>query len=422
MKLIVAIAMILSAPMVFAQQTVQQKAQSSEDSQGFARIWAYKNFGPAFYVPSMNYPVMAPSFSYQPLNQHAIPLKDIKKANAGSDQSNWTPIPFKGKGVYYRAEYHIKDIADMDVNQMLDDSIEMYKTQLKNGPWNVTKAERAEMVNLAKIQMVVFPMDQFQIKYYPGWFLLMHEGGSMTKGALGAARGGVRWKADYFRVAQSDMPNLAGILKGAFDNIDTFRGGRPAGSIVDGVTVDVPTDYVQTVAVYDDGTLLIGPYGSLPNKARIKWLRQNELPILLNGEVNAGGAYPAGWNRYADHILRTYLFMSRDGKHVGYAWVNYAHPSFVAKVLQKIGFTDVMHLDIHPAVASGLATPSNDPNPIPFFQKGGSYPFIPIEADVLSWAARVAGEAAKGNPIQWNYLQAVTTGSSSDFFGVFLKQ
>ena len=414
------VAALLSLPMAFGQNTIQEKAKSSEDGQSFARLWAYKNFGPPFYIPSMNYPVLAPNFNYQPLNQHAIPLKSGVKANVGSDKSNWTAVPFQGRAVYYRAEYHIKDIADMDMNKMLDESLEFYKNNPKSGPWKVSADERKDMVNLAKIQMVVFPMDQFRIKYYPGWILLMNEDGSMTKGKLDAARAGLKMKNDYWKVDQKEWGNLAGILKGAFDNIDTYRGGRPAGSIVDGVVVDAPTDYVQTVAVYNDGTLLIGPYGSLPNKSSIQFLRQNELPVLLNGEVHNGGAYPAGWNRYADHILRTYLFMSRDGKHVGYAWVNYAHPSFVAKALQKMGFSDVMHLDIHPAIASGLATPSNNLAPVSFFQKGGSYPFIPLEADVLGWVERNVGAAAKGNPIQWPYLTS-GTGSSSDFFGVFLK-
>lgn len=419
MKSIVAISMILSMPLAFAQnkETIQEKADLQDGRLSMDRRWAHLEFGPEFYIPSMNYPVLTPNFPYQPLRDFAIPLKQSAKPNVGADSTNWTPVPFKGKAVYYRAEYHMKDISDIDVKKMIEETSDYYRAN-GIGTWQLVPAERNEMMRLAKIQMVVFPMEQFQIKYYPGWILFWHENGSMLKPRLQAPRGS--YKPEYAKVQSQDIPNLAGILKGAFDNEDTRRGGRVAGTIVDGAVIDAPIGYLQSIAVYADGKFLIGPYDSLPNKAGIKWLRQNELPILLNGELSRG-AYPTGWNGYGDHMLRTYIFISRDAKFVGYAWTNYAHPSFTAKLLQKLGMSEMMQLDIHPAIGGALATPSNDANQVPFFLKDGSYPFIPLEADVRGWLKNNLGQwANKNNPIQWPY-QTTEKMSTSDFFGVFLK-
>ena len=405
----------LSAAFAQTQSPVQEKADLQDGQLGIHRVWAHLEYCPQYYIPSMNYPVLAPSFPYQPLQDFAITLKSAAKPNAGADATNWTPVPFKGKAVYYRAEYHMKDFADVDVKQMLDDSIEHYRKN-KIGPWDVVPAQRNEMIRSAKIHLAVFPMEQFRIKYYPGWVVFWHENGSLLKGRLEAPRS--PYKNDYARVHESDLPNLAGILKGAFDNEDTRRGDRVAGTIADGVVIDQPIEYLQTIAVYSDGKFVIGPYKDLPNKSDIKWLRQNELPILLRGEVSRG-AYPIGWNGYGDHMLRTYIFMSRDGKYVGYAWTNYAHPSFTAKVIQKLGFSEMMQLDIHPAIAAGLAMPSNNANIAPFF-KGGSYPFIPLEADVHGWLKRSVGQLANDKPIQWPY-QTAEKFSTSDVFCVIAK-
>lgn len=403
-------------------QTPQDEKANSADKKDWLRIIGYKNFGPRYYMASLKYPYLAPNFSYKPLTEFAIPLKQNAKPNEGADQSNWVALPVKGKAVYYRAEYHFREIEGMDVQKMFFEARDHYEsTPSKKAHWDATVADKNSMVQFGKIQMVVFPAEQFRFKYYPGYFLLWKPNGMMNSPEnLSAPRGGVQWKPEYNQVMPNEIPNLAGLLKGTYDNSDTIREGKLAGLIVDGKVVDQPLDYVQSVAIYKDGTLHIGPYSKL-DRSQIQFLRQNELPMMVNGEINLAGSYLINFNRYADHILRTYLFASKDGKYIGYAWVNFAHPMFVSRLLQKLGFGELMALDIHSAVGAGLAMPSNNPA-ASFGAQGGSYAFIPLEQDVLTSTQQAIGqEANQDRPMQWGYQWPQIGMQNHDFFGVFVK-
>lgn len=387
------------------------------------KVIPYRAFGPLFYRKDFAYPVGAPWFSYFHLTDHAIALKPGVAANSGADESGWVPVPVKDGAVYYRAEYHLKDLADVSIDEYIADAAAVYRdskaTKRVRTDWSPSASQQQAFREKSKMQVVVYPTEQFSARYYPGSYLLRFELGSMTKSPLGSTRGGIAWKNTYGKTGK-DAGDLAGVFKGTFDNIDCVRDGHLPGLIVDGKTVDAPLANLATLAVYEDGSFKMGPYTKLPS-AGIRMLRQNEFPLLDGGELNIPGAYPVRWNRFEDDIMRSYMFMSADGKYIGYVWTNFTHPSFIAKVMKKLKFSDMMLMDIHPALGAAVRKPSaRGQQPAEFFS-GGSYPLVPMENDVINWAARTLGAAARGGTrIQWNY-NISRDGSPNDFVAIYAK-
>jgi hypothetical protein len=387
------------------------------------KVIPYRAFGPLFYEKNLKYPVSAPWFSYEHLTQHKIALKSSAAANEGADESGWVPVPVKDGSVYYRAEYHLKDLADFDMAALIGETMNTYaelkRTGKRRSDWRPTAEQQNEFKSKSKMQVVVYPTAQFQAQFFPGTTILTHEIGSMTKGPIAGTRGNIKLKSSYSKVPK-ELGQVAGVFKGTFDNVDCVRGGRLPGLIVDGQTVDAPLDELATFATYTDGTTKIAAYSKLP-KAGVVMLRQNEYPTLEDGQLTTSGSYPAGWNRFEDDIMRSYMFMSADGKYIGYVFTNFTHPSFIAKVIQKLNFSDMMILDIHPAIGAGAAKPAVRGQPVADFFGKGSYPIVPMESDVVSgFASGLAQMARNGKRIQWNYKQA-GSGTPNDFIGVFAK-
>jgi hypothetical protein len=405
---------------MIAMADIEPTYSTSDD----LKVIPYRAFGPLFYEKNLNYPVSAPWFSYEHLTRHRIALKPSAAANSGADESGWVPVPVKDGSVYFRAEYHLKDLADVSMDEYISSTMATYaelkRTGRRRSDWRPNAEQQNEFKSKSKMQIVVYPTEQFQAQFFPGTTILTHELGSMTKGSISGTRGNIKLKSSYSRVPK-EYGQVAGVFKGTFDNVDCIRGGRLPGLIVDGQVIDAPLDELATIAVYTDGTMKIAPYSKLP-KAGIQMLRQNEYPILEDGQLTTSGSYPAGWNRFEDDIMRSYMFVSADGRYMGYVWTNFTHPSFLAKVMQKLNFSDMMLMDIHPAFGAGVAKPAVRGQPVAdFFSRGGSYPLVPMESDVISgFASGIAQIARGGKRIQWNYKQA-GSGTPNDFVGVFAK-
>lgn len=383
----------------------------------------YRAFGPAFYSKTLNYPVIAPWFSYPHLSAHKIALMNASALNPGADETGWVPVPVKDGAVYYRAEYHLKDIADVSIESDIRDAIAIYAdskvSKRTSYAWQPTESQQAEFKQKAKMHAVVYSADQFRAQFFPGTTLLTQQDGMMKGAKLGYVRGAIRMKPSYSRVTK-EYGQVAGVFKATFDNFDCVREGRFPGMIIDGQTIDAPLANLATLATYNDGSFRIAPYSKLPREG-IQMLRQNEFPVLENGELNIAGAYPVRWNRFEDNIMRSYMFMSADGKYFGYVWTNYAHPSFLAKVMKKLGFSEMMLMDIHPAFVAGVRKPINRGDAVPEFFSNGSYPLVPLESEVISWGISAVAQLARGGAeIQWNYKSAAS-GTPNDFMAVFMK-
>lgn len=442
------LALNLSIVLVLASAPSAAKAEEDEEdrtdvSTTGIRLEAYKVYGARFYAPDLGYPVPEETFSdynpppYRPLSEHAIYLQPGGTANKGADATNWVPIPMHGKAVYYRSEYHFSDLkviqdgTETSVNDLIDEVESYYRdNERKGAKWSPSEDQKMIMQEQAKIQMVVFRSSDFKMRFYPGKTLLWNRKGSLTTAKLSRPRGGLTWQDGWGRVNDSEKINVAAVFKASYDNIDGIRKKRLPGLVVDGTEVDEPIDYMQTAAIDEQGRLRIGPYDQLKLEGHnVVWLRQNELPLLVKGQIDPQGTYPVKWNRFEDHVVRSYLFMSSDGETFGYAWANYSHPSFVAKLLKSLGFSELMLLDIHPSVGAALAIPSMEVPPlnskskltVTFFD-GGAYPFVPVDWNNGAWG--IIGNAVltgwEGRPIQWSPFSA-GSGSANDFFAVFLK-
>ena len=412
-------AMTLNSVVAFAQPMPATDGEPTYTTSDNLKVIPYRAFGPLFYEKNLKFPVAAPWFAYNRLAAHRILLKPSVQANAGADETGWVPVPVGDGKVYYRAEYHLGDLLDVSMDQYMADAIRDYNGRLRGG-WQLSADQQRDFKTKSKMQVVVYPTDQFRAQFFPGTTILTHEIGSMTKGALGSVRGGIKMKASYSKVTK-EMGAVAGVFKGTFDNVDCIREGRLPGLIVDGQTIDAPLANLATIATYEDGTTRISTWAKLPRQG-IQMLRQNEFPVLDGGQLNPAGAMPTRWNRFEDSIMRSYMFMSADGKYIGYVWTNFTHPSFIAKVMQKLNFSDLMLMDIHPAFGAGVRQPMVSGQATPdFFGKGGSYPLVPMESDVISWGASAAAAVARGGKrIQWNYKSA-QGGSPNDFIAVFAK-
>lgn len=385
------------------------------------RLLPYRAFGPAFYSKTLNHPVVTPWFSYLHLSEHKIALSSPQEINPGADETGWVPVPIRDGTVYYRAEYHFKHLADVSVENQIREAIAVYSDAKQPGrartSWEPSASQQEDFREKSKMHIVLFPADQFRAQFFPGTTLLTQQDGMMSGAQLGKIRGGIKWKTSYSRVNKEEG-TVAGIFKATFDNFDCVREGRLPGMIVDGQTIDAPLSNLASLAVYDDGSFRIAPYNKLP-RAGIRMLRQNEFPLLDAGEINVAGAYPVRWNRFEDNIMRSYMFTTADGKYFGYVWTNFAHPSFLAKVMKNIGVSDLMLMDIHPAFVAGVRQPINRGEVIQEFFSSGSYAFVPLESDKISWGAGLS-QVLRGEGIQWNYKSA-QNGTPNDFIGVFVK-
>ncbi len=139
--------------------------------------------------------------------------------------------------------------------------------------------------------------------------------------------------------------------------VAAFNGGFKAvhghyGMMVNGVTLLPPIDGLATVALYKDGSVRMGAWGTdiVPSADMIAF-RQNCPPLIDNGAINpllttdARGLW--GFTNNQDITWRTGLGLTKDGRYLIYAVGNGTNAEFLAEALQKAGAYNAMQLDIN---------------------------------------------------------------------------
>ncbi len=392
---------------------------------------AYHVFGGKYYFPVSGHPVARREFSYRPLKAHAFALRPGAKLNRGADKTGWVPVPVAPNRVYFRGEYHLKNLA-LDADGILKDIPRRY--QALYGKLGVTKSHTAEQKQLirtrAKIHIAVFRTAEFRLRWHPGRRLLMRAQGDQFGRKLAAPRGGAILRDWFTRITPDRRRRLTGILNGTFHNQDTKRKHRGrearAGLVLEGRVIDPPLPGLGTFAMYRDGSFRIGHSeeftGRNFNEQRsILALRQNEYLLLHGSRPHAPGAYPLRWRSFADEILRSYIAVGADGKTFAYAWTIYCPPALAAAALRKLNMDRAMLLDIHPVIAAILA----DPRParlsleeyaaLPFRKR--SYHFVPDEKNTVNFLMRTLAVRVRG-PIQWDHYLPVEDNLPKDFFSI----
>lgn len=410
---------ILSSNFVYGGQNIEQKKQIEEPEEdvSWIRSKAYRIFGGSHYMKNCNYPILDSIFYYTPLVGLDVPLKIGIEKNEGADSTGWVPIPVGDSCTYFRAEYHFKNL-NISLEEMVDKHLDFYRQ--KGISKKYKEEERKQIIEKAKIHIVLFPIKDFELKYHPGSSLLIQQDGSQYGKRLEEPRGGVALKRSYYRLNKEEQANLVGIFNGTFDNEDGIRyvngERRLPGLILEKKVIDEPISGLASIAFYEDGSFKISSYSSLPDKEKIVYLRQNEWPLLQDGSICDAGAYPLRWKRFEDEILRSYLAITNDEKNFAYVWTIFCPPSILAKTLQKWNFKDVILLDIHPVITALLASPTTKDT---IFNRKTSYYFVPDEQGALKLLAL----ANKIKRFRWDHYIPVEGGAlPHDFFSVHKRK
>jgi hypothetical protein len=137
-----------------------------------------------------------------------------------------------------------------------------------------------------------------------------------------------------------------------------FNGGFKAqhghfGVMLDGVTLIPPRDGFGTVAIYDDGKVLLGAWGTnITSSPHLVALRQNGPLIIQNGQINPHTAVsdPQIWGYTTDGSTatgRSALGISPDGTILYYAvGFNLTLP-ILARAVQDAGAFQAVQMDIN---------------------------------------------------------------------------
>ena len=389
----------------------------NREAPSFVRSQAYWVFGSKYYLPDMGYPIANFDFEKKDLAGHDIKLKKGAKKCPDAGESGWAQIPI-GSHSYYRAEYQLKDL-DISFDEWIKEMTDNYTKRGFNKSYDETQRNCLE--NRSKIHVALFPKSDFNLKFHPGSYLLIHPNGEQFGDKI-SPRKGLEVKKEYTKILPEELESLVGLFNGTFWNQDTIRKvngeERRAGLIIEGVVVDEPINGLATLAFYNDGNFKIGLYEEMPDKEKIKLMRQNENILLHNGEFNEKGSYHALWRNFNDEILVSYFISDLKEEYFGYAWTTHTPPSVFTKTMRYIGFSEVYMIDIHPVINSVLASPRKDEKEK--FSTKNSYAFVPIEEDVVNTLVRTLTIKIKG-PIQYNPYTPLYF-SEKDFFSVELKE
>ncbi len=140
----------------------------------------------------------------------------------------------------------------------------------------------------------------------------------------------------------------------------TFNGGFKAthgqfGAMSDGVEALPPQDGLATVALYDDGQIKIGAWGTdiVPDDHLVAW-RQNAPLIIDRGEMTEAARRNsmADWSGSVhDEIVtwRSGLGLSADGQVLYYFAGPSLHMPSLAQAMLTVGVAQGMLLDINPS-------------------------------------------------------------------------
>ncbi len=140
--------------------------------------------------------------------------------------------------------------------------------------------------------------------------------------------------------------------------VAVFNGGFKArhghfGAMVGGVTVLPPRQGLGTVAMYKDGRVRIGMWGTeVKPMPDISAWRQNGPLVIHNGKINPHTAdyAPKDWGitvKGAIAVSRSALGISKDGRTLYYVAGDYLTLPVLARTLSAVGAYQAMQLDIN---------------------------------------------------------------------------
>jgi hypothetical protein len=138
----------------------------------------------------------------------------------------------------------------------------------------------------------------------------------------------------------------------------TFNGGFKAthghfGAMADGITALPPRDGLGTLAIYKDGTVRMGEWGTeIPPSADITAWRQNGPLVIHNGQINPRiyNDSPKDWGYTVTDVsptLRSGIALSADGKTLYYLVGPRLTMEALAKSMLAAGAANGMQLDIN---------------------------------------------------------------------------
>ena len=148
-------------------------------------------------------------------------------------------------------------------------------------------------------------------------------------------------------VPSSEWNVLVAAFNGGFKGINGNYG-----MMVDNETLWTPINGMATVAIYKNGEVRMGVWGTDINpSADIIAYRQNCPPLIENGEVTNYVDNPSrqlwGFTQTADATWRTGLGLTQDGRYLIYAVGNSTTAASLATALQAGGAYWAMQLDIN---------------------------------------------------------------------------
>jgi hypothetical protein len=160
-----------------------------------------------------------------------------------------------------------------------------------------------------------------------------------------------------------EQGQLVAAFNGGFKQVHGYYG-----MMADGITLLPPKPGIATVALYQDGQIRIGAWGTdIVQTPDLIAFRQNCPPLIEAGQVNPAlyqnNRSAWGTTGNTDITWRTGLGITPDGRYLIYAVGNGTTASTLAEALLKAGSFSAMQLDIHQFYAHFYTyRPNTDPN------------------------------------------------------------
>ena len=177
---------------------------------------------------------------------------------------------------------------------------------------------------------------------------------------------------DLGMVPAVEQSQLVAAFNGGFKQVHGYYG-----MMVDGITLLPPQDGLATVALFQDGRVQIGAWGSdLNSTPDLIAFRQNCPPLIEAGKVNPDlyldNRRAWGYTNNSDITWRTGLGITQDGRYLIYAVGNGTSAATLAEALQQAGAYMAMQLDINQFYAHFYTyQPADGPDTLQGFQLTG---------------------------------------------------
>lgn len=152
---------------------------------------------------------------------------------------------------------------------------------------------------------------------------------------------------DLGMVPMTDQSSLIAAFNGGFKTVNGHFG-----MMIDGLTLVKPIEGAATIALYKDGRVQIGAWGTdITSSADMVAYRQNCLPLVTAGKIPDDVSFnnPDQWGYTSNNDItwRTGLGISQDGRYLIYAVGNGSDAKTLALALQAAGAYSAMELDIN---------------------------------------------------------------------------